>query len=255
MPEQATPSSRSRGNRITFLALGALLTGAVLFYATMYFGRVNGTEFSPHTFKRRSFHYFEIPLVGWQVTPMQRSDDTGDLENYLITTGLVPRQQNQGKPRWDLVRALRSDTIVSQGEAQILCSYLDATDSENNPFWLEWSKENTELSKVLWPAIVKVARHELYILVPELLLAARSVTDADPLQKEIDNTLAAGYLRTGRFYQQLGNHEAAVVLLTESLAHDPDHADALKHRAESQAALGNRANAAADLEAAQATES
>jgi len=38
------------------------------------FGMVVGEEFSPDKFARRSFIYYEIPLLGIQVSPVYRDD-------------------------------------------------------------------------------------------------------------------------------------------------------------------------------------
>ena len=84
------------------IALGAVLLGGVFVYSTAQFGFVHGEEFSPYSFKRRSFTYYEIPVFGIQVSPIRHDDTTGDLEGYLTGQKLVaPTQLTQD--RWDLV--------------------------------------------------------------------------------------------------------------------------------------------------------
>jgi len=48
--------------------LGILAATLLVFMLTLWFGGVHGTEFSPQTFERRSYSFYELPLVGVQVT-------------------------------------------------------------------------------------------------------------------------------------------------------------------------------------------
>ena len=245
---------RSLGSRIGMGLLGALLLLGVVVYATRIFGLVRGEEFAPETFKRRSFIYYEIPLVGIQVSPITRDDITGSLEDYLIKHKLVAANTKTSDPksiRWDLVSSHRGEVLSGHGEAQILCHYLDATDPEDENIWLEWSKEHGNLAKVLWPMVAKVSHQELYIFVPQLLSLAGNASSAQELKTSIDEMLAREYLRIAHAHQQMNHHEAAVELFTEALAHNPRAIEALEGRAESLAAVGKQERASADLAQAQ----
>ncbi len=136
--------------------------------------------------------------------------------------------------------------VIAQGEARILCAYLDAGNS-NKQLWQEWSQQHPELAKVLWPLIAKLARQELYVFIPELLVAARGATDAKQFQQRLDSLLANRYLEFARTQQQLGQHAGAVELFTGAIAHSPQLADAFAGRASSLTSLGQKDRASSDL--------
>jgi len=217
-------------------ALGLVFVAAILMYATLYFGLVTGQEFSPDTFKRRSFTYHQIPLVGWQVTPIWYVDQTNDLEQYVVTEKLLPPVASQA--RWDLVHAVEG-TSNTHGEARILCRYLDAVDKNGAHVWLDWSQTHKDLAKILWPAITEVAREQLYSFVPTLLRLARSATAVDQFQSDLDQTLADHYLALAQAFESLGRHEEAVELYSAALVHAPDLGAAAEGRARSVEALGH----------------
>lgn len=246
-----------RGQFAAIVGLSLFFGLLVITYITFYFGYIEGQEFASDTFTRRQFYYYEIPLVGLQVTPITRSMTSNDLEVHLGSNGLVPAlTSGQQSGRWDLVMATRgiipeSRQVVGQGEARVLCECLDAQDAKNDYIWLDWTKNNTELAKVVWPAVAKLARQELYIFVPDLLLHARAASDPKSLKTELDALLADKYLAFAQVQQQLGAHEQAIELYTEVLNHSPTSARALVGRAKSLTSLGKGDKASADLAQAQ----
>ncbi|MBC8353497.1 MAG: hypothetical protein H8E66_15980 [Planctomycetes bacterium] len=216
-------------SRIAFGILGLLLTGIVLVYAVLYFGSVTGEEFSPDTFKRRKFSYLELPLFRVQISPTRRTDNTNDLEKYLVAQKLLA---TGAKPenRWDLVFGSQGVRYGFQGDARILCQYLDATNKDGDNIWLKWSEEHVEMAKVVWPAIAKVARQELYSFIPELFVLARSATTPDQLQQSIDQTLADKYLMTAETFKALNEDDFAAELFAEALNHAPERTESLQGR-------------------------
>lgn len=239
------------------ICLGVLFVLAVLAYSTLYFGFVQGQEFAADSFSRRQFSFYEIPLIRLQVTPIDRQDVTNDLELYLIAQKLVvDLKKPPAAKRWDLVIAERglvpeARRLVSQGDARILCEYLDASDDKGNRIWLDWSKQHLEAAKVVWPAVGKVAGQELYAFAPELLVLARDTSDPKQVQAELDSYLAEKYLAFGNMQQQLGNHEAAIEVFTEVLVHSPSRVEAFLGRAKSLTSLGKAQKASTDLAQAQ----
>jgi hypothetical protein len=237
MPETSVAVSRTSSNkpqtslvsRVAFGFLGLLLIGIVLVYAVLYFGSVNGEEFSPDSFKRRRFAYWELPLFGIQITPIRHTDNTEDLERYLVAEKLLPKAA-QPENRWDLVMASVGKRSLTQGDARILCLYLDAKSKDGDSVWLKWSEDHVEMAKVLWPAIAKVARQELYSFVPDLFVLARSSTAPDQLQQMIDQALADKYYLTAETMAALDQKEIATELFAEVLHHAPDRAEAVRGR-------------------------
>jgi hypothetical protein len=215
---------------VSLLVLAALL---VLFGAPLLrYGAVVGQEFAPGRFQRRTYHYWEIPLIHVQMTPLKKQDDTNDLEKYLVAQKLVvPR--NEAKPRWDLVSLARGGVEAPPGDAAILCRYLDIKNDEGDLIWLKWSKDNAALAKVFWPAVADAARREMYIVAPELFHLALAADDAAELKNELAQRLAERYENTARVQQQLGQHQRAVELFDASLQHNPELAAAKEGRAES----------------------
>jgi tetratricopeptide (TPR) repeat protein len=224
----------------------------VFAYLTFSFGRVEGEEFCPETFERRSFVYYEMPLLRLQVWPIDRRDVTGSLESFLTGEDfLVVEELSDDEKRWDLVQATRGwesqpGVNTTAGDAEILCRYLRSVNSEDDVVWLEWTKKNRPLAKVLWPPIAKLARDHLYLLAPELFQAARRARDADHLASRIQEILADRYLVLARAQQQLGRHQQAIDLFDEVLTYAPDSREAFEGRAISHAELGNLDQAAAD---------
>lgn len=237
MPETSVAVSRTSSSkpqtswvsRIAFGLLGVLLIGIVLVYAVLYFGSVNGEEFSPDSFKRRRFAYLELPLFGIQITPIRHTDDTEDLEKYLVAEKLLPKAA-QPENRWDLVMASVGRRSLTQGDARILCQYLDAVDKDGGSVWLKWSEDHVEMSKVLWPAVAKVARQELYSFVPELFVLARTCSEPDQLQQTIDRMLADKYYLTAETLAALDQQDVAAELFAEVLHHAPDRAETVRGR-------------------------
>jgi hypothetical protein len=238
---QATYGSTQSGQRRWVGRLGLGIAGVlgvlfIIFIATIAFGVVSGEEFSPGTFARRSFIYYEIPLIGLQITPIGRDDETNTLESYLCAQKLVPVNKST-KPRWDLVYAQRSGMEVFQGDAAILCAYLDAEDKEGDLYWKTWTENHPKLAKTLWPAVARVASQQLYIFTPEMFQLAKAANDPDSFSRELDRMLAGKYTHLGGIQQGLELHETAVELLTEALNYAPNDKDLIERREESRRML------------------
>lgn len=208
-------------SRIGFGLLVLLLSGIVIVYGVLWFGTVNGEEFSPDSFKRRRFAYIQLPLLGFQITPIRHTDETNDLEKYLSAEQLYPKAE-KAQSRWDLVHGSQGVGSATQGDARILCLYLDTLNDDGDELWLKWSEDNAELAKVLWSAVAKVARDELYSFVPGLFVLARTAESPDQLQQAIDQELADKYLLTAEAFEALGEAAAAAELFAQVLHHAPD---------------------------------
>ena len=241
-----SPRTKSTtGSRLIVGILALIFVGLILFVCIVQFGSVTGVEFSPDTFKRRSFFYYEIPLLGLQISPIRRTNQTGDLESHLITKSLINANIN-AKPVWDVASLSRGGLLSRKGDAGILCTYLDIKDDEYHLVWLKWSKDNVELAKTFWPEVARLARNQSYFLVPELFHLAEQMQDAKELRSAIYHTLARRYRELGQAQQQLGKHDVAVGLLTEALSYTPDDPATLRSRAESYTALGEPEKASTD---------
>src|SRR5687767_1593084 len=93
--------------------LGILGTLAVGTFVTVWFGAVHGVEFNPYTFARRSYSFYEVPVVRWQVRGIRREEVTSAVTNFLEQNKYVTATK-QAPDVWHIVigtRGVRSPTI------------------------------------------------------------------------------------------------------------------------------------------------
>src|SRR5258705_13252513 len=169
--------------------LGLLGATLLVFIVTVTFGAVHGTEFCPQTFERRSYSYYELPIVRIQVAGERHEDLTGDTEKSVTTQKYISPPAS-GKQDWHVLVGSRGTRLRRPGDAGILLQYLDATDSDNYHRWLEWSNDHKPLAQVFWPAVQQLAIHELYVYVPDLFDLAKTIDDGVKLKHELDRVVA-----------------------------------------------------------------
>jgi hypothetical protein len=170
----------------TVAGVGLGLFGLLLLLG---FGKVTGEEFSPISFQRRDYSFFQLPLVGWQVTPVWRDNRTPELEQQLKRRNLLARRP--GASRWDAVWVV-AEGGYREGDPMILTRYLDTRQADDKPRWLVWSDDHPKLAQALWPAVQEAAWLEAYVLVPELFELAERATDADGFQQQLATRLTQG---------------------------------------------------------------
>lgn len=233
--------ARSSGNRgrprawgpwLGTLLLAVVLLAGVVFVATIRFGWVQGEEFSPRSFRRRLFFYAELPLFGVQVLPIDHQLAGNELADYLKNHKLLSLPKNR-PDRWDLAWARRGDSPVVDGNAQILCRYLDAEDAESKRVWLEWTRENREAAKTFWEHVARLAEMELYLLIPELFAVIPDATDGPSAERLCRESLVPRLIELAKIETELQNHDAAAELYTEVLRLDPDHPEATQGKLQS----------------------
>jgi hypothetical protein len=215
------PKSSRRGWRWGIFLLGAVGLSIVAYVSIQIFGRVYGEEFSPNTFQRRNFFYYELPLLQIQITPIYRDECTNPLEQHLLRETLIGSEASS-ELRWDLVWAQQGARSMDFGDANILCDYLDARDGNNRLRWRDWTDENPELAKVLWATVDRLAAEQLYLLIPDVFVLADRATDAPELEETIAETLGDRYELLARTQIELGNTLAAVRLAKQGLFYAPN---------------------------------
>ena len=260
-PRSSRNSGRSGGwlSRWLFRGFISLIGCAgvllICWVFTVIFGRVTGEEFSPQLFQRRTFIYFEIPLLRVQVWPIRRESSTGAFERFLTRKGYI-KVNSTKKPRWDLVFDSEHDPTSALCDAAILCKYFDTVDADQEFIWKNWTAKHPELAKRLWPAVAEVAQARCYIFIPDLIDVARRADDEKKVefQQVLDTTLAAKFREAAKSEQHFERHARAVALFTLALSHDGDDLESLRGRAASFAAQGKPEKAAVDLAAARQLE-
>lgn len=185
-------SSQSTARRwfpiVGWTVVGLLGVTLLVFVATVLFGAVHGVEFCPQAFERRSYSYYELPIVRMQITGERHEDLTGPTETFVtsekyITTG-------NGKKEWHVLVGSQGTRLRRPGDAGILMKYLDAAESGDRRRWVHWSENHDDLAKILWPAVQQLALSEAYVFVPDLFDLTKTI-DCDEQFKEAVQKLLA----------------------------------------------------------------
>ncbi|MCA9224372.1 MAG: hypothetical protein KDA47_02130 [Planctomycetales bacterium] len=244
-PPAAKRSRLFRWLLMTALILTALLTvtgmlGGVILTA----GVTHGEEFQPDTFHRRTYYYYRLPLFGFQLTPIYRDDHTGTLETKLSADKLIPAPARPPKDdEWDLIFEQSGATRRIQGDASILGTYLDMY-ADGDLVWLKWTNDHPKLAAVFWPAVAEVARHELYIWIPDLMNLPKGVGNPVELQTKLDAFMLENYQRFAREQFDRDRADLALELVEQGLKRAPNDAELL--RLKSEAATKAKAKLPAD---------
>jgi hypothetical protein len=203
------------------------LVGLLLLIASVVlFGGVWGEEFSPDTFRRRTFAFFEIPVVRLQVSPVKRVELVDDVQTHLTSAGLIPKN---AKPQWEVVKRNRRISGASPpAPAGILLDYFDMTDGEGATLWLQWSKDHPKLAALLWPEVLAAAAQRLYWFMPELFALARDAKDESVFRRDLNRLAAEKYFQAGEIQRQLGRSQQAERLYQEALRREPQMTEAQK---------------------------
>jgi hypothetical protein len=214
----------------TAWSLLALLGAAYLGYTvTVTFGAVKGVEFCPQTFEQRSYSFYELPLVGIMITAKVHEDLTTAAETALASQKFITPPAG-GQQDWHIVIGTRGTRLRRKGDASLLLEYLDAKDGQNHHRWIKWSEDHTQLAKIFWPAVQRLAVHELYVFVPELFELAKTMDDPIQLQQQLDHEVALRLLFLARRLQDRADHTAAIKLLDEAVPLDSSNQEIQRAR-------------------------
>src|SRR5262249_25757702 len=120
MASSSSPSSSPRRwppwlPKAGWTVLGLLAATLLVVVATVTFGGVHGTEFCPQTFERRSYSYYELPIVRVQMTGEQHEDLTGDTE-LLVTSKKYVAAPAGGKKDWHVLAGSRGTRSRRPGD-------------------------------------------------------------------------------------------------------------------------------------------
>ena len=220
-------SDQDKPNRTRMVLLPAglalVLILPVLCLILLGVGQINGVEFSPDDFSRRSFSYNQMPLTGWVVRNKVYRDQTSDLEKSLTADRLI-RSVILKKKRWHLVSELGSSEIPHQCDARFLTGYLEKLDDDGNNYWDTWNTDYPKCAKVFWPEVAELARDEMYLKIADVMRVAINVSKDDPvpLGRELKAVLSDVYLELGTLDIELGLLERAAQRLEKSIQHDPN---------------------------------
>lgn len=194
---------------ISAIVLSVLLWGVV---ATM--GYVEGEEFSPTHFRSRRFSFYEIPIIHWQITPIDRSSSTPSTA-ILLTQKKWISPPSASPTTWHLVSLSRGGNESQEDDAALLLSQL-RLQRDGGSFWSHWSHEHPDLARVLWPTIETLSQRELYILMPRLLELVCPIEDVDVLRQTLRQYLQQEYASLVRDMRAAGRDDLADALTLEA---------------------------------------
>jgi hypothetical protein len=249
-PAGSSQSASASHARIKRIVIGLVIPLAVLLIFALIvraFGMVVGQEFSPDTFMQRSFVYWEIPLVGRQITPVYRTNDESAVVVHIRRKKLLPASPRK-EPRWHFVGAVRGHRLLT-GDAGMLCTYFDI-EQDGQELWLKWTQDNPKSAAILWPAIAEVARRQHYDFVPDIFQLAADAGDPARFRRDLDQLLARKYRDLAANQYDLEAYDEAIDLYTQALTHVPGDPAALTGRADAYQAASELKKAAADREQA-----
>lgn len=202
-------SSWNTGNIVVLLfVLFAFLGIGII--STLILGSVSGREFSPQSFCVREFSYLRIPGIHSRITSTNLSSTTGN----LVCSTAISQHLTAGigtNVRWDLVEFQIGSGTQTKSEASILLHYIDPAYEGNS--WEQWSNNNTNHAKLLWPAIQSLAIHRCYFAIPTLMQTAESTPSLAEFQKEIQRQSLSAIEVAAR-----SAHKAGEVMRAKELA-------------------------------------
>jgi len=233
---QSTRLRIPRWVSISGWSLLVILAATGLAYSlTRTFGAVEGVEFCPQTFERRSYSFYEVPVLGIMLTAKVYDDLTSVAETTLTSQKFVTPPAG-GRQDWHLVVGSRGTKLLRKGDASVLVGYLDMKDGQNHHRWIKWSEDHTQLAKILWPAVQRLAIHQLYVFVPELFELAKNNDDPVQFQQQLDREVAQRLLFLARRLQDRSDHTRAIELLDEAIPLDPENKELKRARETSRTA-------------------
>jgi hypothetical protein len=224
--------------RVGWTFLGLVVAAAVGTFATVQFGGVHGVEINPHSFARRSYSFYEVPIIRWQVRGIRREDVTSVVVDFLEQQKYLPAAK-AAPDAWHIVVGSRGMQPPQRGDADILVRYLETTTAENNHRWVEWSEKNPKLAAPFWKAVSRLAQDEQYIFIPSLFDMAALAADPVQFQKQLDQELSARLLQLGLRLQAAEEHVEAKKYLAEAAQLDPGN-PVIKRALEKSAALAQQ---------------
>lgn len=192
------------------VGIGAVFSLLCFLAIVMTYGRVSGKEFSPTHFESRRFSFIEIPLIGIQLTPIDRGISTSGFVNGLVRSRFVERPAS-ASDTWHLIEFQRIGASPVAGAAKTLHDFLEYTDPDSGGafFWDDWSNDHPAAAKVLWPHVQRLAIAEQYLLIPGLFRLASLAESPEDLAEKIDTYLDAELIAWSQDLRDAGYQKLA----------------------------------------------
>jgi hypothetical protein len=211
-------------------------------------GEIFGEEFSPDDFSRREFSYNVMPLFKVTLRGIQHQNTTSAFEQSFVTGQwiTVPTETK----RWHLIYDSGSHNDSPDFDASILTSLLRESTTDGANLWQTWNDTHPKLGKILWPAVAKLARYNLYWATPDILQAAKNVAgDDDPhFESLLDERVATAFADQADILHMAGDPGKAIEFYTIAIETLPTR-DAFLGRSGCFAELGEMQKSQQDVSA------
>jgi hypothetical protein len=195
---------------------GVIISG-ILGLVVAIQGYVSGLEFAPSHFQSRQFSFYEIPVVHWQITPIQRKVAKDEVLDFVRLSNWVPTAKGQ-PTQWHLVSLAGVTQSSRPNDPALLIDAVKGNPwTKENP-WYKWSTDHPKNAAVLWPQIQTLAQRELYFLIPGLLRIARPITDPVELKTKMNDYLRDEYRSLVSDLREAGQDTLADELKSEAVA-------------------------------------
>lgn len=186
----------------------------VLAFFIGIFGQVRGEEFSPQKFTIRGFSYVQIPFLRIQIWPVKfakvRQEDDKLAKHIRKNTrqNKLMKKIQRAPVRWDIMNLQEAGNNSYRGDATILTNYLRQRGAAGMESWFDWTTANPKLAEELWSRVAQLAHHELYVIIPDVLEAARR-TDASNFKNRIGQIIARECKGLAKAHQEAGDTKRA----------------------------------------------
>ncbi len=243
----AEPARESPWKRRLIIGAVVIVVGFGCFLLTITVGHVEGVEFAPTHFQTRKFEFYQIPVLGIQVSPIYRTAIADPTTAHLVTNKYITVPT--GPPaQWDLVRFVRGGTKQYAADPALLTELLNA----DNPLlgsagskFEDWSTNHPQAAAELWPRVQQLAERDLYILIPRLVQTAlNNDSDATKLKALLEKQIEEEQISLAKDLVSAKATDQAIELLKEALLVDPTNAALRKALAEVSAASASPASQA-----------
>lgn len=169
---------------LTWLARGltALLLLFVAIGVWLALGHIEGQEICPHTFRIRTFSYWQPPF-----SPLGFGKTVAVSDEFATALSLSGTFTPGAHQRWDLVRDNYSGRDPQRDlAARYLADHFRRTAPGVEFHWVEWSRAYPASATRFWPWISRLAGDDLYVVLPELFHYAELAASTDPVAFERD---------------------------------------------------------------------
>ena len=189
-----SPKNRRKSSRTARVWILSITTVVLILFGLIVIqtqGNIKGTEFSPTHFQQRHFRFYEIPLIHLQITPIKRTNSSNDTAIYLRQKSLI--QTPTGPPMvWHLAELSNNLGGTKKAPPMLLIDQLNRF-ADDKGLWHQWSLDHPAHADFLWPIVQKLAKRELYILLPSLFEIAAMDQTAIELTQRCETYLTTEY--------------------------------------------------------------